>query len=449
MNNLRSESRGFSLIEVIVTAGVLGIIALGSGTMLASQFRDLNRLKATEGRNLLFIELTNTIRQSGSLIESAAGSTELSDCLHGTGTCHSVTLLGELMDHNLILQNSLGVAVGGISGSPVGYTQNGQLCSLPENASEPCVFDVVSWFNADCAGLQVCPSGQSARRLRLNFSISERKNASSTTSLSTNVSSSSYDYQVPLLGPSSGAPNTIPLGIDPAPLAQSLITQSTATEDGSVIIPTSLTAFGKVELDTLDAKIPVTFGDDVSVGSSPVIAALVVLNGNTVVHGDTWAEHVWASYGGFFPTPTGSVQSANYTANGPLISHSMVTATTIQYSSDLRLKRDIATLISVEEKLRALRGVHFNWKENGKADYGFIAQDVERVFPELVQTDDKGFKSVEYGNLIPVVVSAFKSESAAQIKLQLMNEARARDLDNRLKSLRGATEAKNVGRGDH
>ena len=41
---------------------------------------------------------------------------------------------------------------------------------------------------------------------------------------------------------------------------------------------------------------------------------------------------------------------------------------------------------------------------------GFIAQDIEKIYPEMVITDDKGFKSVDYSRLTPVLVEAIKEQ---------------------------------------
>ena len=82
-------------------------------------------------------------------------------------------------------------------------------------------------------------------------------------------------------------------------------------------------------------------------------------------------------------------------------------------SSDLRLKENVKPLDFSLEKLLSLKGVQYDWKD--KATYGnqhqigFIAQELEKVFPEVVYTDkDSGLKSVSYGHLIAPLVEAFK-----------------------------------------
>jgi hypothetical protein len=76
------------------------------------------------------------------------------------------------------------------------------------------------------------------------------------------------------------------------------------------------------------------------------------------------------------------------------------------------LKTNITTIESPIEKIMALRGVNFNWKRNGVKDIGFIAQEVEEVVPELVQTGNNAegpdIKSVKYGNIVAIAIEGIK-----------------------------------------
>jgi hypothetical protein len=87
-----------------------------------------------------------------------------------------------------------------------------------------------------------------------------------------------------------------------------------------------------------------------------------------------------------------------------------VRATAFFYGSDRSLKKDIAPLNGSLKKILNLDGVSFTWKENGKKSVGLIAQDVEKVYPELVHTSDNGIKSVEYGNLVAPLIEAIKEQ---------------------------------------
>lgn len=76
------------------------------------------------------------------------------------------------------------------------------------------------------------------------------------------------------------------------------------------------------------------------------------------------------------------------------------------------IKSPVPTRAEVSDVANAiLDGVSFDWKESGEKSVGVIAQDVEKVFPELVKTDDAtGLKSVEYGNLVAPLIEAVKEQ---------------------------------------
>lgn len=84
--------------------------------------------------------------------------------------------------------------------------------------------------------------------------------------------------------------------------------------------------------------------------------------------------------------------------------------------SDKRLKTNIHPLDSSEilEKVLKIEGQTFNWKTNPTTnpEFGFIAQDVELLFPELVLTDQEGLKSVNYEKMVPLLLEAIKAQQA-------------------------------------
>jgi hypothetical protein len=85
-------------------------------------------------------------------------------------------------------------------------------------------------------------------------------------------------------------------------------------------------------------------------------------------------------------------------------------------SSDSRLKRDISPFPRVLDKMSMLKPVHFYWDEKqqsgkvfGKSlSFGLIAQDVEKVLPELIAEDEKGYKAVRYNKLPLLTLQAVK-----------------------------------------
>lgn len=84
----------------------------------------------------------------------------------------------------------------------------------------------------------------------------------------------------------------------------------------------------------------------------------------------------------------------------------------VNCSSDLRLKENVENIINGLDKVLHLRGVTFKWKDRDSKDesrhIGFIAQEVEKVAPELVKEDVSGYKQVNYANFVAVLTEAIK-----------------------------------------
>ncbi|WP_408098424.1 tail fiber domain-containing protein [Peredibacter sp. HCB2-198] len=94
------------------------------------------------------------------------------------------------------------------------------------------------------------------------------------------------------------------------------------------------------------------------------------------------------------------------------ISGNVNTVKVIQ-ASDGRLKKNIRPLKEALKKILSLEGVSYFWKDKdlpGKR-LGFIAQKVEKIFPELVRTQADGYKTMMYVNLVAPVIEAIKSLS--------------------------------------
>ena len=88
----------------------------------------------------------------------------------------------------------------------------------------------------------------------------------------------------------------------------------------------------------------------------------------------------------------------------------LLTSTDYNSSSDKRLKKNIKTIENALDKVIALRGVSFDWKEGSAKAIGLIAQETEKVLPEIVSQDENGFLGIKYNNLIGVLVEAIKDQ---------------------------------------
>jgi len=87
------------------------------------------------------------------------------------------------------------------------------------------------------------------------------------------------------------------------------------------------------------------------------------------------------------------------------------TVGTLACSSDSRRKKEINTIQDSLSKVLGLRSVQYRWNsdtEDAPLRFGFIAQELEQIFPELVITDADGMKSVAYTNLIPFLAQAIQ-----------------------------------------
>jgi hypothetical protein len=77
--------------------------------------------------------------------------------------------------------------------------------------------------------------------------------------------------------------------------------------------------------------------------------------------------------------------------------------------SDISLKYNIGDITGAMSIIDSIRPVEFRWKENDKKSYGLIAQEIEKVLPDLVsKNDDTNLKSVSYVQLIPFLLEAIK-----------------------------------------
>jgi len=85
-------------------------------------------------------------------------------------------------------------------------------------------------------------------------------------------------------------------------------------------------------------------------------------------------------------------------------------ATIVNSTSDENLKKDIHTIENALDKIKQLRGVDFNWKDNDQKSIGVVAQELQKVFPELVFDDGENL-SVNYNGLIGVLIESIKELS--------------------------------------
>lgn len=96
---------------------------------------------------------------------------------------------------------------------------------------------------------------------------------------------------------------------------------------------------------------------------------------------------------------------ADSSAHGKVTAHSFVTY------SDESLKTNITPMGSALSTVKKLQGVTYDWKNDGKNDIGFIAQEVAKVVPEVVtKTGNAGLFAMDYARLTAVLVEGMKEQ---------------------------------------
>ena len=91
----------------------------------------------------------------------------------------------------------------------------------------------------------------------------------------------------------------------------------------------------------------------------------------------------------------------------------------VELTSDARFKTNISAIADALSIVRKLQGVSYDWNRAAFPDRGFsprpqigvLAQEVEKVLPELVSTDAQGYKSVNYTGFIPVLIEGMKQQA--------------------------------------
>lgn len=98
--------------------------------------------------------------------------------------------------------------------------------------------------------------------------------------------------------------------------------------------------------------------------------------------------------------------------------------------SDQQLKQNIQPLQNSLSLINQLEGVSYNWNQQADTtlslplgtEIGLIAQDVESVIPEVIFTDDKGYKHIEYQKLIPHLIEANKQLRDSLLQIAALSQ---------------------------
>lgn len=175
----------------------------------------------------------------------------------------------------------------------------------------------------------------------------------------------------------------------------------TTTLTGATTIGSTATVNG---LATLTNGLTVNGAGVVSIARPTTISNTLTVTGasslnNTTVNGSL--------------TVTGAVQTGSMAISGALTVTGDITAF---FTSDARLKTNLELIPNALEKVSEVNGYTFDWNDDAKAmnigdestDVGVVAQEIEKVMPEVVKTRANGYKAVNYEKLVPLLIEAIK-----------------------------------------
>jgi hypothetical protein len=213
---------------------------------------------------------------------------------------------------------------------------------------------------------------------------------------------------------------------------------------------------GCLEWDN-DGAGPGLVGDSAGYGVDGITGSGVGVRGDATsgvgVQGES--NYIGGNFIGYGARGTG-IQSTGVTAawlDGNVYStatyYSTGSQTTLAHYSDLRLKKNVKSLEGSLDQLLRLRGVTYEWKapeEHGNEQgpqRGFIAQEVETVFPDWVGTDAKGMKTLNTRGLEPMLVESLRT-------LKIQNDAlraQSSKLEERVRALEAGRSVSSSGLG--
>lgn len=168
---------------------------------------------------------------------------------------------------------------------------------------------------------------------------------------------------------------------------------------------------GKLNCTGNGVKLPLKTTGTLPTGET----GLLVFNSTTGTP-QVYNGSAWAAVGG--GTAGGSNTQVQYNSSGSFAGSANLTfdgtnltcGGNVIANSDERIKDNIVTIQSALEKVTSLRGVEYVRKDNGEKQIGLIAQEVERIIPQVVVDGEDGIKGVAYGNIVGLLIEAIKEQ---------------------------------------
>ena len=407
---------GFSIIEVVIGAGLMSLVAMGFGASLKNGTIGQKSLQAQDDARVLTQNMQSLVSNPAACAYSFGGLNPVSGSGPEQGTSVSaIRDRGNVAKFEVTTPRtrygSRGIELEGLLLGGAGTDRSGVPRWTSTGTTTGIALVRVTWRQT---GYKV--DGVGAQDLLRFFLVN-------VTSL--NASNQIVSCTAEALGSLSsafgtGAANYLPLWQTEASLSRSAVYQQPGT--GNIGIGTSspsslLEISGEAKIS--GAWNALTFADR----ANPALKMAVYLSGGNLNFDDygVGPRMVINRASGNVGIGTGA-PGTKLDVAGP------VRAQAYYYTSDARLKTAVETLDGLA-LARKLRGVRFEWIAGHGKELGFIAQEVEGAAPELVLTDAQGMKSVKYGNVTAILVEAVKAQDRQLEELRRRNEALERRLE--------------------
>jgi Chaperone of endosialidase len=249
----------------------------------------------------------------------------------------------------------------------------------------------------------------------------------------------------------SGSSQVSYLGLSNIPAG--IISGSSQLLGGSGLISSSAQIIADLPTGTVSGSSQILGGTGIVSGAAQVTPLLPtgVISGSSQILGGSGLFSSSAQVGNYVATITGTTNQISVAGSG--VTNAAITLSTPQdiattsnvtfnnitasagiravgdivayYSSDERLKENITPIENALSKVELISGNTYDWKEgfdnihpHKGNDVGVIAQEVEKVLPQVVIERNNGYKAVDYEKIVPLLIEAIKELSAKVKELE-------------------------------
>ena len=215
-------------------------------------------------------------------------------------------------------------------------------------------------------------------------------------------------YGLNVFNPSNAANDIVGIGFS---------VESSASKPRSAIIHERISSDGVGKLHLANSS-DVTVGYEVALSD----AKLTILSTGNVGIGETSPSlaklQVKGSANLLVLQNAAAVTMATVENDGDMVIAGKFTSNGIKETSDGRFKKNVTGISNALSTILNLEGVTYNWRTEEfpersfttEMEYGVIAQQIEKFVPELVSTDENGYKSVQYSHMVPLLLEAIKEQ---------------------------------------